>query len=209
VNPAGLMQVQPPSAVGPGAILHSNVANTSLAVGPGFGSNNNNNNNNNNNHRPNGQYGRGRQQAPQGNYDDVYNAFSYQLPTYTPQAEFNMPPWPHGQQLPQQMYGAFPMPAGGFPNASASGSPMNYGAYYPPTTYAASPAYGATSSGSAYRGGYPSTTAHAGAQSYTATATAGPSYGQYAPTFPTSGASYNTAYDPALMAAMQNMSFGK
>jgi hypothetical protein len=58
VNPAGLMQVQPPSAVGPGAILHSNVANTSLAVGPGFGSNNNNNNNNNNNHRPNGQYGK-------------------------------------------------------------------------------------------------------------------------------------------------------
>jgi hypothetical protein len=40
VNPAGLMQVQPPSAVGPGAIMHSNAANTSHAVGPGFGNNN-------------------------------------------------------------------------------------------------------------------------------------------------------------------------
>jgi hypothetical protein len=40
VNPAGVMQVQPPSAVGPGAIVHSNAANASLAVGPGFGNNN-------------------------------------------------------------------------------------------------------------------------------------------------------------------------
>jgi hypothetical protein len=39
VNPAGTMQVQPPSAVGPGAIMHSN-ANAPLAVGPGFGNNN-------------------------------------------------------------------------------------------------------------------------------------------------------------------------
>jgi hypothetical protein len=49
VNPAGLMQVQPPSAIGPGAILHSNVANASLPVGPGFGSNN---------QRSNEQYGK-------------------------------------------------------------------------------------------------------------------------------------------------------
>jgi hypothetical protein len=139
-----------------------------------------------------------------------------------------MPPWPgHNQRFNQQMYGSFPIQAGNYPNATASGSPMNYGAYYPPTTYAASPAYGASTSGPTYRGGYPSTTAHAGAQSYTPTpyyktnnssgtmgapsaGTAG-GYGNgngngYTAT---SGASYNPTYDPVLMAAMQNMSFGK
>jgi hypothetical protein len=40
INPAGNMQVQPPSAVGPGAIIHSHAGNSSFAVGPGFGSNN-------------------------------------------------------------------------------------------------------------------------------------------------------------------------
>ena len=49
VNPAGMMQVQPPSAIGPGAVLHSQGGNASLAVGPGFG---------NNNHRANAQYGK-------------------------------------------------------------------------------------------------------------------------------------------------------
>lgn len=44
VNPAGMSQIPPPSAIGPGAILTSNT-NGPLAVGPGFGSNNNNNNN--------------------------------------------------------------------------------------------------------------------------------------------------------------------
>lgn len=39
VNPAGLMQVQPPSAIGPGAIMHNSAGNSSLQVGPGFGSN--------------------------------------------------------------------------------------------------------------------------------------------------------------------------
>lgn len=38
VNPAGIMNVQPPSAIGPGAILHSN-AGRSRGVGFGFGNN--------------------------------------------------------------------------------------------------------------------------------------------------------------------------
>jgi len=165
--------------------------------------------------------GRGRQQAPQGGYGDGYNAFSYQLPNYNTQANYNMSPWAaHGQQQ-QQMY----MQPGAYPNATASGSPMNYNGYYPPTTYGASPAYGAPSSGPAYRGGFSSATAHGGSSAYTTTA--GPSYGQYTassynnPTnfgtsggygnsyTATSGASYNPAFDPALLAGMQNMSFGK
>jgi hypothetical protein len=44
VNPAGLIQIQPPSAIGPGAILHSGAGNTSMPVGLGFGSNVGNNN---------------------------------------------------------------------------------------------------------------------------------------------------------------------
>jgi hypothetical protein len=48
INPAGNMQVQPPSAVGPGAIMHAHGGNASFAVGPGFG---------NNSHRPHQQYG--------------------------------------------------------------------------------------------------------------------------------------------------------
>ena len=47
VNPAGSMQIPPPSAIGPGAILNSNAA-PSHAVGPGFGSHN---------HRSNEHYG--------------------------------------------------------------------------------------------------------------------------------------------------------
>jgi hypothetical protein len=48
VNPGGSMPVQPPSAVGPGAIMHHSAYNTSLAVGPGFG---------NGGHRAHDQYG--------------------------------------------------------------------------------------------------------------------------------------------------------
>ncbi len=50
VNPAGLTQIPPPSAIGPGAILNSNATNAPLPVGPGFGSGN---------HRSNEQYGNG------------------------------------------------------------------------------------------------------------------------------------------------------
>jgi hypothetical protein len=241
VNPASVpnpaMHHQPPSAIGPGAVLHSN-AGRSHAVGPGFG---------NNNHRGNAQYGRGRQQAPQGNYQDGYNAFSYQLPNYNPQANYGMPWAAHGQQQMYPQPGMQPgMQSGQYPNATASNSPMNYNGYYPPTTYGASPAYGASSSN--YRGGYSSTTAPGSSQSNTATA--GPSYttGQYASQSynsapnagpsgsygsapnagpsgsygnapnagtpgssytATSGANYNPAFDPALMTGMQNMGFGK
>jgi hypothetical protein len=119
VNPAGNMQVQPPSAVGPGAIMRSN-ANSSLAVGPGFG------------HRA-AQYGKlisslpiprtcslpfsGRGQRAQhappvahANFDEGYNAFSYQLPGYNAQTNFNMTPWAgQGSRYNQQAYNAFPM----------------------------------------------------------------------------------------------------
>ncbi|KAF2830760.1 PSP1-domain-containing protein [Ophiobolus disseminans] len=214
VNPAGMMQVQPPSAIGPGAILHSNAAygGSSLAVGPGFGSGFSTGHNN---HRgQHGQHGRGRQQAAQGSYEDGYNAFSYQLPSYNSQANYNMSPWTaHGQQ----MY----MQPGSYPSATASGSPMNYNGYYPPSTY------GASSSGTAYRGGYSSANTQGGSQAYTTTA--GSSYGQYstAPSYnnpnansgtsggygngytATSGASYNPAFDPALMAGLQNMGISK
>jgi aryl-phospho-beta-D-glucosidase BglC (GH1 family) len=140
-----------------------------------------------------------------------------------------MTPWAaQGQRLNQQIYGNYPMPAGSYPNATGSSSPMNYGGYYPPTTYSVSSAYGATTSGPAYRGGYPSTTGAGSGQS--TTTTAGPPYNQYASSYyktptsiavmggtnggtgngytATSGPSYNGGYDPALMAAMQNMSFG-
>jgi hypothetical protein len=40
VNPAGQMQVQPPSAVGPGAIMRSQATHAPHVVGPGFGNNN-------------------------------------------------------------------------------------------------------------------------------------------------------------------------
>jgi hypothetical protein len=142
--------------------------------------------------------GRGRQQGPQGGYEDAYNAFSYQLPSYNNQANYNMPPWAaHGQQM-------FLQP-GAYPTATASGSPMNYNGYYPPTTYGASPAYGASSSGGAYRGGYSS----AGAPAYSNTPNFGTSGGYGNGYTATSGASYNPAFDPALMTGMQNMSFGK
>jgi hypothetical protein len=48
VNPAGMAQVPPPSAIGPGAIMNAH-GNAPLAVGPGFGSTT---------HRPRQQYGK-------------------------------------------------------------------------------------------------------------------------------------------------------
>jgi hypothetical protein len=49
VNPAGMMQTPPPSAIGPGAILNHAAGNAPLPVGPGFGGNN---------RRSNEQYGK-------------------------------------------------------------------------------------------------------------------------------------------------------
>ncbi|KAH7396566.1 hypothetical protein DE146DRAFT_614119 [Phaeosphaeria sp. MPI-PUGE-AT-0046c] len=208
VPPGGSMH-QPPSAVGPGAIMHSNAMGSSHSVGPGFG---------NGSHRGNHGYGRGNRRTQQTNFDDGYNAFSYQLQGYNPQTNYNMTPWANqGQRYGEQMYGAMPMQSGGYPSATASGSPMNYGAYYPPTSYAASPAYGASTSGSSHRGTYGSAT----------NATTGSAYGQYNPASSynkvpistaggagngytaTSNTVYNNpGYDPTLVSAMQNMSFG-
>lgn len=90
------------------------------------------------------------------------------------------------------MYGGYNAYAGGYPNVTASGSPMNYGAYYPPGS-----GFGAQS---AYNRGYP------GANSYTPTG--GSSYGQQA----TPGASNikpvatNNSSESTLLTGMQNMS---
>jgi hypothetical protein len=70
-----------------------------------------------------------------------------------------MSSWTHGQQqLPQHAYDRYGAYPGGYPNATAAGSPMNYGAFYPPTS-----TYGASS---AYNRGY------AGNNAYNATANA-------------------------------------
>ncbi|KAL6708975.1 hypothetical protein ACN47E_002102 [Coniothyrium glycines] len=187
VNPAGMSQIPPPSAIGPGAVLNASAANAPLAVGPGFGSNN---------YRSSEQqYRRGRVNAGYSNFDDGYGAaFSHQIPQYTPSQPSFMPPWAHGQQLAQPMYdryNPYAIQAGSYPNASASGSPMNYGAYYPPTSFATSSAYNIPSSSSGYRGGYPATTGYAASPTYTSSA--GSSYGQYA----TSGAAQGSAYSSA------------
>lgn len=90
------------------------------------------------------------------------------------------------------MYNGYGAYAGSYPNASASGSPMNYGAYYPPGS-----TYGAQS---AYNRGYPA------GNSYTPTG--GSNYGQQA----TSGASNgklgtpNNGNDATFLAGMQNVS---
>lgn len=273
VNPNGLMHIPPPSAIGPGAILPSGAQNASLSVGPGFG---------HNAYRPNEHYGkysprllsqcptnfgsgRGRAHGGHAGYDDGYYPFAHQLPPFASQGGYQMPQWGHGQQVPaDMMYGRY-----GYPNVTASGSPMNYGAYYPPATYAASPAFNTASSGPSFRGGYPATTAATSgyAPAYAGVSTAGPSYGQYltsgvsapmpystapaynpyattgygatinystAPSYgapytsgggnfsafstaggygsgftATSGAASSAPYDPAFLAAMQALSFGK
>lgn len=40
VNPAGLMSIPPPSAIGPGAILPSSRPSNAAPIGPGFGGEN-------------------------------------------------------------------------------------------------------------------------------------------------------------------------
>jgi hypothetical protein len=103
-----------------------------------------------------------------------------------------MPPWAQGHQYPQQIYGGYGAYASGYPNASASGSPMNYGAYYPPgSTYGAPPAYNRN---------YPA------ANSYTPTG--GANYGQQATPGATNGKSgaANNGNDSAFLTGMQNMS---
>jgi len=127
-----------------------------------------------------------------------------------------MQPWAHGQQMAPHVYRGY------YPNVTASGSPMNYGggAYYPPSTYSSS-----------YGGGYGPTTSTAGyAAPRNYTSSAGPSFAPYTSTAQSaytpggyqgatgSGAyaggqtatapQHQTGFDPTLLNAMQNMSFG-
>ncbi|KAF2204545.1 hypothetical protein GQ43DRAFT_469018 [Delitschia confertaspora ATCC 74209] len=223
VNPTGLMQVPPPSAIGPGAIIHSNSPNASLPVGPGFGSPS---------YRGNEQYGRSGGSNLQGNgYDESFYPFANQIPAFNAnaQGQYAMQ-WGQGQQAGQDAlnrYSPYPVAAGGYPNVTASGTPVNFNAYYPPTTYASSPSYPLSSTpyyaaaaqstpGSSYGGAYGSqgqarnahnvthTTVADSPASYTGTSAAGPSYGN-GYTAPNN----NTAYGAAYINAFQNLSLNK
>jgi hypothetical protein len=122
--------------------------------------------------------GQARNQGNYGNYDDGFHAFSHQIPAYPTQPSYNMQPWAHGQQMPQQMYRGY------YPNVTASGSPMNYGAggYYPPSTYSSS-----------YGGGYgPATTTAGYAASRNYTSNAGQSFGLHHPSSYAGNSSYSS-----------------
>ncbi|KAF2465528.1 PSP1-domain-containing protein [Lindgomyces ingoldianus] len=117
VNPAGLMQVPPPSAIGPGAILHSTAQHPSVPVGPGFGT------------YRSGQQQYSRATARSQAFEEQYTyPYAQPPPAYTGQNQYAIQPWSHGQ------YSPFPVPAGGYPGVTGSGSPMGYGGYYPPAS---------------------------------------------------------------------------
>ncbi|KAF2874596.1 hypothetical protein BDV95DRAFT_336618 [Massariosphaeria phaeospora] len=176
VNPAGTMQsVPPPSAIGPGAIINTTTQNVSPPVGPGFG---------NQTHRQNEYYGRGRTIMQQNSYSEGYYPFSHQLPNYPSQPAYHMPQWGQSAQDMYSRYGAFPLSTGGYSNTTTRGSPMNYGGYYPPTTYSSSPLYQG-SSGASYGGSYVPTSGPS--NSYT-------SYASANPTVSTAGPAYNAQY---------------
>ena len=103
-----------------------------------------------------------------------------------------MPPWAQGQQYQQQMYGGYGAFASGYPNVTASSSPMNYGAYYPPGSN-----YGA---GQAYNRGYPAGNSYtpSSATNYSQQTTSGASNSK-------AGAS-NNGNDQSFLTGMQNMS---
>lgn len=122
-----------------------------------------------------------------------------------------MTPWAHGQQMAPHMYnryGGYPM-QGGYPNATGSGSPMNYGAYYPPAPQSA---YTLPGNGPPNRGGFP-----AGIGS--SQGTPGPPQGQPSASSPpvrisgnghpdNTGTSSNAGSDRILSTAMRTLSFG-
>ena len=134
---------------------------------------------------------------------------------------------PSGQDV-YNRYNPYPMPAGGYPNVTASGTPVNYGAYFPPTTISSSPAYSAASGvpnmypGAmpvgyyAHPGGHgggqhsqvPGTSTHNGTQSSnTGPSSTGSLHGNGYRAANTS--SPHTSYDASLVNALQNMSFNK
>ncbi|KAF2001841.1 hypothetical protein P154DRAFT_153803 [Amniculicola lignicola CBS 123094] len=190
VNPAGLTQVPPPSAIGPGAILPSRTPASTLPIGPGFGPSS---------YRPTEQSTRVPFSAAQTNYEEAsYYPFAHQLAGYPAQGSYGMAnPYANSQQ---EMYGRYPQynPMGGYPQGTASGSPMNYGAYYPPTTYSSSPAFQGAAATPAWR----ALASSAGYQPrYSSAGTSSGGYGNgYT-------AASTSAYDPSLLAAMHNLSF--
>ena len=238
VNPAGIMQVPPPSAIGPGAIIHSNSPNASLPVGPGFG---------NSSYRSNDQYGEfvylfkrfdcsdievGR--APASNvqanpYDEGYYPFAQQLPAFNGpnQGQYGMQ-WGQAQPSSQDVYNRYnpyPLAPSGYPNATASGTPVNYNAYYPPAPFSTSPAPSggpAMYPGAANTGYYPhpsgSTGGHGG-QVPTSNAHNGNHPTNAGRSTPgsihsngyksTTTHTTHTPYDASLVNALQNMSFNK
>jgi hypothetical protein len=160
VNPAGVMQMPHPSAIGPGAIIHqSQSASASLPVGPGFGSSAYNT----------------RVGATVGQtYDEgFYSPFSQQLPVYPGQAQagYGMQWGQNSQPGPDTFnrYNPYPVAATGYSNASGSGTPVNYGGYYPPAPLSSSPAYQGTAGNQASYGA----AAYSGAPH-------GPGYGAHA-----------------------------
>lgn len=63
-----------------------------------------------------------------------HEAFSYQLPGYSAQSAYGMSSWARQSQRYSQGDVAIPMQSSNYPNATGSGSLMNYGGYYPPTS---------------------------------------------------------------------------
>jgi len=115
--------------------------------------------------------------ATYGVFDDAYHTFANQLPAYNQTQFMQSQQWGQAQQYAGngQQYGARygGYPVTGYPTGSAA-SPMNYGAYYPPTTYSSSPAFNNASSGASYRGGYLTTTSSSAGSHALGTSTAGP-----------------------------------
>ncbi|KAF1969566.1 PSP1-domain-containing protein [Bimuria novae-zelandiae CBS 107.79] len=189
VNPAG-MQIKPPSAIGPGAILPNNASNASLSVGPLYG--NNSYRSNANDHYGN----RGHSTNPQGAYDNTYYPFSDQIPSYAAQNQYPMPQQWGQQYAPagREVYNRYDS------NHPMNRSPMNMGAWYPPTSYSASPAFNAASSSSAFRGGFPAPIA---ANPYAPSSGQGGYHGSgYTGSAPFVG------YDPDMVAAMASLNMG-
>lgn len=211
VNPAGLMQIQPPSAIGPGAILPPR-SNAPAAVGPGFG---------NTAYRQN-EAQRTPNNGTQPEFQDVPYAYNPQVANF-PAPQFQQPAFNQYAQHPGygqnfNRFGGYPVP-GGYPAASVGGSPMNHGGYYPPSTFSSSPAYpnagfrgaapasfpGAVSS---YPGGYSGVSAGNPAYSgvpFGGYGNSGGVYGGGGQQGFTGGGGY---MDPNLLAQVQNMNLG-
>jgi hypothetical protein len=212
VNPAGVIQIQPPSAIGPGAILPPR-SNAPAAVGPGFGSPS---------YRQNDQQ-RPRNNATQPQFDDIMYAYNQQVAGF-PGAQFQNQGYNqygqhpgYGQQF--NRFGGYPVP-GGYPAGTVGGSPMNHGGYYPPSTFSSSPAYHQVGSNAGYRGAAPASfpgpvSTYPGG--YSGASAGNPAYsGVPFGGYPNSGAGgvYSGGpgyggnggyYDPSMVAGMANM----